>query len=149
MSDTKKLRDGAMERKNKRLQKQVEANAERMATLKEQFNEYRIKTQEIVSGEISLRRKYAESAADSASKITELEQQIANQYKENAALRQDVATLRLRDTSMRSTQATDQKTIQRLEGELAAAYLAIKGIREQALQQTLQQSLFGRIFGRS
>lgn len=129
MSDTKKLRVGAHERKIKRLEKQLQEKGDRHTTLKEQFLVYKRNTEEVVTSEVAARRRLTDTVADNNMKLTEYEQQIAVQYKENAELRQDMRTLQDHYANAVEIAKTADKQSLRWQGELTSALLMLEDYR--------------------
>lgn len=134
-------------RANKRMHKQLLANTERLAQVKTEFLKYKRDTHEMLTSEIAARRRITDTVANNNVTITELQQQQANQFQENAELRQDLGRARQLYSDARESHARLQETItmlqadrDRLMSELTAAYLQIN--------QKPEPSLFDRVFGR-
>jgi cell division septum initiation protein DivIVA len=82
------------QRANQKLKSQLSHAQELKQNLNHQFKAYRDNAEELMTSYVSQVRRLTETTANNNVKITELEQQVANQYKENAELRQDLATVK-------------------------------------------------------
>lgn len=86
----KRIKPSASQRAVKRLQEQIDMLGDNKARQRDEFARYKYETQQIMDAAVRRNEYLSDVLVNNNVKITELENQVANQYKENSALRQDM-----------------------------------------------------------
>lgn len=86
----KRIKPSASQRTVKRLQEQINALGDNKARMRDEFSRYKYECDRIMLAAQARDSRQADTLVNNNVKITELENQVANQYRENSALRQDL-----------------------------------------------------------
>lgn len=86
----KRIKPSASQRAVKRLQEQIDALGDAKARQRDEFSRYKYECDKILRGFEATEHHLKDVLTNNNVKIVELENQVANQYRENSALRQDL-----------------------------------------------------------
>lgn len=114
----KRIKPSASQRTVKRLQEQINALGDNKARMRDEFSRYKYECDRIMLAAQARDSRQADTLVSNNVKLTELENQVANQYRENSALRQDLEANAKRNLS-------HVRDISRLRGEVQSTELEI------------------------
>lgn len=137
----KKIKPSASQRAVKRLAAQIEQLGDNKARTQREFADYKLRCENILEAARLREARTADALTNNNVKITELENQVANQHRENATIRSDLAHTNKIRGRLASELAVKNAEVIRLEQELTGALL-----REDLLTKS-RPSVFERIFG--
>jgi arginine deiminase len=121
----KRIKPSASQRTVKRLQEQIDALGNAKALMRRQLQDYQVQCDQLVGAAQQRNQYLSDILVNNNVKITELENQVANQYKENAELRQDMSNLHHKYNKNVQTYLAIKERTQALETNLTAVYLEL------------------------
>jgi hypothetical protein len=138
----KKIKPSSQSRIIRRLEKQIQVFSDSRRLQQQHFADYKRQAEQLLSDADDRAKRQRDALTNNNVKITELENQVANQYRECAQSRSDLVHANNIRQRIAEELASKNNEVAALERDLTSALLEIDNLR--SLQP---RSLFRRVFG--